>query len=71
VGGGAGLERPGVERLAVAGAGGTAEVLDELCVGYLTRGGRGRRACHGMDGEQDLSRFCLYGESRISCSDLV
>lgn len=46
VGGRTGLERPSVEGLAVAGAGGAAEVLDELRVGYLARESQGRRPCH-------------------------
>jgi hypothetical protein len=32
-------------------------VLDELRVRYLARGGRGRRACHVMDGGREWSFY--------------
>jgi hypothetical protein len=63
VGGGVGLDRPCVEGLAVAGAGGcAAEVLDELRVRHAPCGRR--PACHGVawaggGGSREISTYVL------------
>ena len=64
VGGGAGLERPGVEGLAVARAGGApAEELDELRVRHSPRR-RGRRGCHAGRGGRKLRSFLFFIDSQ-------